>query len=75
MSHQNINTAVPSDKCLHGGKDLVLSNSESFAQDQKCTQSGSRCRMTSLCNGGSETEVSGECGFESQTSFYDKGWE
>jgi len=70
------NTNAESDKCFYGAIDLVSKNSENFAQSQKCTQSGLRCRMTSLSNGDLETEVPGVCGYKfSDTSFYDEGWE
>ncbi len=72
----NINTVAPSDKCLHGGIELASKNSEFFALNQKCTQSGSPYKTTSLCNGALGIGAHGALGYEiTTTSFNDRGWE
>jgi len=72
----NTNTNAEYVRCLPGGTDSDLKSSENFAQNQKCTQSGLLCKMTSLSSGELEIGVSGALGYEiTETTFHDKGWE
>ena len=76
MLQKDINTAAPSDKCLHGGSVWDERSLDLFASAKKCTQSGSPCKTILSSSGDLVIEVNGVLGYEiTETSFNERGWE